>query len=233
MQEENGTIVSFRSALAELLKQKNLTPTGLAREIGVSHVAINNYLSGRVPRAEILQKISFYFGVSSDALLSGMIAPRQPHESKKCGVELRDGVNRTIAMAINEARTLLSKKAIREGRVRLPVRYLVESEAASKVVELLRPDPREIRKLALGFEQEPDVEPVMKGCLPEKFRSDSTLNLILPESLFAMDYVAMVLVFGDDGPGKMRTAYEKQYGRDSEAKEGSADFIALITPPLR
>jgi transcriptional regulator with XRE-family HTH domain len=65
------TIVTFSSYLRDLIERRGLSPAGLAREIGLSHVAVGNYLSGRVPRYDQAKKLADFFGVSTDELLSG------------------------------------------------------------------------------------------------------------------------------------------------------------------
>lgn len=43
----------------------------LARALELSHVAVANYLAGRIPHGEILVAIAKYFGVTADSMISG------------------------------------------------------------------------------------------------------------------------------------------------------------------
>lgn len=43
--------------------------SGLAKEIGVSHVATGNFLKGQTPKSEHLFALSQYFGVTMESLL--------------------------------------------------------------------------------------------------------------------------------------------------------------------
>ena len=53
------------------MKLKGVNSSQLARAIGVSHVAIGNYLKkGRQPRTEEASKIAEFFGVTIDHLLN-------------------------------------------------------------------------------------------------------------------------------------------------------------------
>ena len=64
------TAGSFGERLSNLLKQRGLTKSRLARKIGVSHVSVGKYVRGRVPQARILQKISVCLGVPIEELLT-------------------------------------------------------------------------------------------------------------------------------------------------------------------
>lgn len=60
----------FSKRLKELRKNRNLTQTGLANALNLSHGAIAMYETGkRQPDNETLTRIADYFGVSVDYLL--------------------------------------------------------------------------------------------------------------------------------------------------------------------
>ena len=54
-----------------LIKQREIKPAELAREIKVSHVAVGNYLKGAEPGATTLKAIADYLGTTADWLISG------------------------------------------------------------------------------------------------------------------------------------------------------------------
>ena len=62
----------FPSMLKDMLKQKNITQTELARSIGVKPNTISNYRNGvSQPDADTIIKIASFFDVSIDYLLTG------------------------------------------------------------------------------------------------------------------------------------------------------------------
>jgi len=62
--------VTFSQNLARLMKEMGFNQSELARRAGLSHVAIANYLAGRVPKYEAAEKLSAVFGVNTDYLLN-------------------------------------------------------------------------------------------------------------------------------------------------------------------
>jgi transcriptional regulator with XRE-family HTH domain len=66
----NSVIDDFSERLKELRKDKNLSLSDLAKEIGVSDIAISRWERKlRMPNIETLAKLAVFFGVSSDYLL--------------------------------------------------------------------------------------------------------------------------------------------------------------------
>lgn len=59
----------FWSKFYELCREKNMSPNGVAKEIGVSSGSITSWKQGKVPHHSTLIKIADYFGVSVDYLL--------------------------------------------------------------------------------------------------------------------------------------------------------------------
>lgn len=63
-------IVTFSKHLEFLMKQAGMTKAELARAAEVSHVAVGNYLKGRIPKHEQLAKLAAVFGLNPDYLLN-------------------------------------------------------------------------------------------------------------------------------------------------------------------
>lgn len=60
----------FAERLKELRKEKSISLKALAKEIGVSDIAISRWENQlRIPNIENLKSIAEYFGVSADYLL--------------------------------------------------------------------------------------------------------------------------------------------------------------------
>jgi len=58
--------------IKQLLNNNNITQTKLSEETGISQNAISNYINGnRVPDAKALIKLSSFFSISIDWLLTG------------------------------------------------------------------------------------------------------------------------------------------------------------------
>ena len=54
-----------------LMQERQLNKSQLAKLSGISHVAVGNYLDGRVPHPDILSELSRCLGVTVDYLLKG------------------------------------------------------------------------------------------------------------------------------------------------------------------
>ena len=66
----------FYDNYANLCKEKGIAPSKAAEEIGINKAAVTNWKKrGYTPRAEILQRIASYFGVSMDYLLGKVSEP--------------------------------------------------------------------------------------------------------------------------------------------------------------
>jgi SOS-response transcriptional repressor LexA len=70
----------FSERLETLLKTRGLKASHLAKEIGLSHVAIGNFLNGQLPKSEHLAMLADFFHVTTDYMLG-----REPE--KKAGKE--------------------------------------------------------------------------------------------------------------------------------------------------
>ena len=59
----------FWDNLCKLCESRNISPTRLALEIGLSNAASVRWKKGTIPQGNTLQKIADYFGVSTSHLL--------------------------------------------------------------------------------------------------------------------------------------------------------------------
>ena len=59
----------FFDNLYKVCKQKNTTPNGMAKIIGISSGSVTSWKKGTVPKSDTLQKIAEYLEVSTDYLL--------------------------------------------------------------------------------------------------------------------------------------------------------------------
>jgi len=63
----------FSKNLKYLMKTHGMKNVTLAKELGLSKSAISNYISGGIPKREVLEKISNYFKVTQDDLIKSDI----------------------------------------------------------------------------------------------------------------------------------------------------------------
>jgi transcriptional regulator with XRE-family HTH domain len=59
----------FYDQYLELCAQKGVTPSKAALENGISKTSVTRWKNGAIPNANILEKLSLYFNVSTDYLL--------------------------------------------------------------------------------------------------------------------------------------------------------------------
>ena len=73
MQDKNDTNVSgcFAAALAVAIRDSGLSKRAFSEAVGLSHAAINNYLTGRTPKLDEALKIARYLGLTLDELVHG------------------------------------------------------------------------------------------------------------------------------------------------------------------
>lgn len=61
---------NFRNNLANMLKQQNSSQKDLADYLGVSKQTVSAWINGKAyPRADVMEKISLYFGTTISALV--------------------------------------------------------------------------------------------------------------------------------------------------------------------
>ena len=63
------TFVILAARIRKILVSEGSGQTELAKAVGISQAALNNYAAGRIPKAEQLCKFADYFGVTVDELL--------------------------------------------------------------------------------------------------------------------------------------------------------------------
>ena len=78
----------FYDIVNELCKERKTTITKMSEEIGLSNAAATSWKKGAVPKSSTLEKISVYFGVSTDYLLG-------KDDIKKPADQMADGLRGT------------------------------------------------------------------------------------------------------------------------------------------
>ena len=76
----------FYDVFVYLCQRKGITPNKALTDCGVSRTSSAKWRKGAVPRGETLQKLSDYFGVSTDYLLTG-------EETKNPALSEEDGMD--------------------------------------------------------------------------------------------------------------------------------------------
>lgn len=77
MQAKKLTIVNFNSRFTDLVDSSQMTQRNLAVALGISEGSIVNYKRDRIPKADELLRVSQYFAVSIEWLLTGY--NNEPH----------------------------------------------------------------------------------------------------------------------------------------------------------
>lgn len=62
--------MAFYDNLLKLCAQNNVTPSGVAREVGLSNAAANGWKNGKNPSDVTLRKLSAFFNVTVEELTS-------------------------------------------------------------------------------------------------------------------------------------------------------------------
>lgn len=75
----------FYDIVNNLCKERKTTITKMSEEIGLSNAAATSWKKGAVPKSSTLEKISAYFGVSTDYLL-GKEDTKKPADQKADGL---------------------------------------------------------------------------------------------------------------------------------------------------
>lgn len=108
---------TFANRLHDLMTKRGLIPASLARELGISHVAVKNYLEGRIPDSRRLPQLAQYFDVSMEYLLSGEVVSEPEDASavknrklSEMNFELRTPLNGVLGFADLLSTTALSKE---------------------------------------------------------------------------------------------------------------------------
>ena len=75
----------FYDIVNDLCKARKTTITRMSEEIGLSNAAATSWKKGAIPKSSTLEKISAYFGVSTDYLL-GKEDNKKPADLKADGL---------------------------------------------------------------------------------------------------------------------------------------------------
>lgn len=75
----------FYEIVNTLCKERKTTITKMSEEIGLSNAAATSWKKGSIPKASTLEKISAYFGVTTDYLL-GKTDEKKPADQKADGL---------------------------------------------------------------------------------------------------------------------------------------------------
>ena len=73
----------FYEIVNNLCKERKTTITRMAEDIGLSNAAPTSWRKGSVPKLSTLDKISAYFGVSTDYLLGKETKKTPTHEGER------------------------------------------------------------------------------------------------------------------------------------------------------
>ena len=103
----------FYDNVNNLCKARKTTITKMSEDIGLSNAAATSWKKGSVPKASTLEKISAYFGVSVDYLLTGENEKKPASESAgelhSTGYELLTPANKKVIDSLIE--TLLKSQS--------------------------------------------------------------------------------------------------------------------------
>lgn len=139
MQAQSETNVTFAKSLQRLLDERGTTAAGLSKATGLSHVAIGNYLKGRLPMVEGLLKIAGHFGVTLEEVLGGMkTTPTSRQGSRHRGPDLT-GTTNALLRAASEAEASVARLQIAVGRFREALSSTERNEGNSAGIRPSRP----------------------------------------------------------------------------------------------
>jgi len=99
---------TFSKRIKALRANKSLSMDDLARELGITKSRISMWENnGVVPRTDLLQKLSQYFGVTVDYLLGNDHIKNQKPESMAMSI-LQRGLNEMNEKELEKAKNILS-----------------------------------------------------------------------------------------------------------------------------
>lgn len=71
-----GEFLAFFDVFERLCNEKGVTPTQVARDNGLTQQTVSHWKTrGSTPKAETVQKLAIYFGVTTDYLLGNVTEP--------------------------------------------------------------------------------------------------------------------------------------------------------------
>lgn len=242
MQGKSETNVSFGEKLAELIRGRGMNNVSMAKAIGVSHVAVGNYVKGRVPKAAILQRIADFFGVSSSVLLSQSDAIDQKLAARghidESGIISEAGIRymyRTFHREIIRRTAIeVTKEDIKRGFVE--TRHLEFSDKDAErlftyPVRIERLSPATAMRLAAQAVEEFDPEIFLDEALKVDFPDDTDRKEIVwsmsPFSLFAVVRASLILSLGEDVAHEMLVSLGYKYHLEElgEQTKGTANRV--------
>ncbi|MBI1178363.1 helix-turn-helix domain-containing protein [bacterium] len=104
--------IEFASRLQGLLADRRLTAAELGRGVNLSHVAIGNYLKGRLPRVDELVRIARFFRMTMDDLVHGPVNDDLSSISRSTEAKRLDSLAATVERLrskLNDAGRLLAE----------------------------------------------------------------------------------------------------------------------------
>jgi transcriptional regulator with XRE-family HTH domain len=109
MQEKNDTNVSIglAASLSVAIHNSGLSKRAFAERCGLTHGAINNYLTGRMPKLDEAMRIARFLGLTVDELVNGEQA--QPRAGAAVWRERAIAAEQRLA-AVKDGMTALLKK---------------------------------------------------------------------------------------------------------------------------
>ena len=106
--------MNIADKLKELLEEKSVTPYRVAKEIGVSHTTIKNWVTGyTAPKESHIKALADYFGITTDELLGKEKQPTtlgELHPANKKLMELSRTLSPEEAEKVYKAISLLLGK---------------------------------------------------------------------------------------------------------------------------
>lgn len=112
--------MGFAQVLARLMQEGGVSAYKLAKSIGVHQTTIKNWLEGKQPRTDHLDKVAGYFGASTDFLLGNAPKKESPppvgdeleglNEEQRELVQLLSGMDdQTKAIAFAQIEALIEQ----------------------------------------------------------------------------------------------------------------------------
>lgn len=108
MQEKKSTIVGFDERFTALLLDSGLTQKELSKVLQMSDSAIINYKRGRIPKADELLRISQYFNVTLEWLLTGQDPQYTPIPQSAWEMRCRRAEDK-LAIALDALKCIVTK----------------------------------------------------------------------------------------------------------------------------
>ena len=119
------------------------------------------------------------------------------------GRDIYSSPDKIVKRAKEDAQIEVKVEDVERGFVESKLEYLsaevAEKRGYPKKIRLKKPEHRETQKLLNKLQNSSDPAVVLLECLPEKYRSDSFLNLVSPFTVNAITEASFILTFGEAG----------------------------------